>query len=237
MASLADLLRYKDSMDIVHPRTKQVIATVWLRVLGDLDLTAAYRAARIASALKREALRNPESEDYKDEVLGAIDLTTEEQKNLIKTSKLSIIVSEATVAVERPELPKIEEIAVEPDAASLEELEKLDKAELETEKEYQDKLDTYIKERVEVLEAELDLLSKEELLELTRVEIANIVPFSLFITELNAQKVTLGTFNDEACKKRTFETVDDFKQMPKEIQEELISKMSQLEISGPEIKN
>lgn len=237
MESLADLLRYKDEIEIVDPRTEKVVSKVWIRVLGDLDLTAAYKAARIASAEKRAALRNPETDDYKDEVVGVVDLSAEEQKNLIMSSRLAAIVSEAQMAVVRPELPKLEEVAVEPDAASLEELEKLDQEESSVEEEYQAKIDEYINNRTEVLSAELDLLSPEVLLEEARKEVSNILPFALFMTELNAHKVLLGTYTDKACTRRAFATLEEFKQLPKPVQDHLVNEMNRLEISGPQIKN
>lgn len=237
MASLADLLRYKKDIDVRDPNTGEVLKKVWIRVLGDMDLTASYKAARLASAEKRAALRDPESDDYKDEVLGVIDLSPEEQRDLIKTARLSNIVAEATVAVIRPELPQVEEVAVDPDAASLEELEKLDKEEKKVEQDYSAKIDEYINLRTEELEAQLLLLPEEELVELAKKEVSNLVPFSLFITELNVQKAFRGTYQDKDCKVREFETIDDFRQLPKPVQEFIISEISSLEIDGPTIKN
>jgi hypothetical protein len=237
MANLADLLRYKEEIEIRDPRTDKLITTVWIRVLGDLDLTIAYKAARIASAEKRLALRDPESVDYKDEVLGVVDLTDEEKIDIIKTSRLSSIVAEATIAVTRPELPRLNEVAVEPDAATLEELEKLDKVEVDVEAEYQKKIDEYITLRTEELGAQLLLLTPEELLHEAKIEVSNLVPFSLFIQELNAQKIFLGTYEDKECTKKAFEKIEDFKQLPKPVQDDLISAMNNLEISGPVIKN
>lgn len=237
MASLADLLRYKDDVDIIDPRTGKVVSKIWLRVLGDMDLTIAYKEARLASAEKREALRNPETKDYKDEVLGVADLTIEEQKDVIRASKLASIVNEASLAVTRPELPKIEEVAVEPDAPSLEELENFDKLELSIEEEYGKKIDEYIAQKTEVLNAELEIMSEEDLLKSAQEEVSTIIPFSLFLTELNAQKIFLGAYNNKECTDKTFATLDEFKQLPKPVQDQLFAAMTNLEISGPTIKN
>jgi len=237
MASLVDLLRYKKEIEIIDPRTDKVIKKVWIRVLGDLDLQKAYKASRLSSSSKRAALRDPESEDYKDEVLGVADLSTEEQMDVIKTAKLSNIVSEATLAVIRPDLPELDEVAVEPDAASLEELEKLDTEEVKVEKDYQIKIDEYIELRTQELTIQLNLLTKEELQKEAMEQVSVLVPFSIFMSELNVQKVFYGTFQDQACKLREFETLDDVKQLPKNIQEDIAMAISQLEISGAEIKN
>jgi hypothetical protein len=235
--NLADLLRYKEEIEIIDPRTGKGVSKIWLRVLGDLDLTIAYKEARLASANKRDALRDPESKDYKDEVLGVADLTIDEQKDIIKASRLSSIVNEASLAVDRPELPKIEEVAVEPDAPNLEELEKFDKLEMTIEEEYGKKIDEYIEQRTQILDAELDQMSEEEVLKTAQTEVTNIIPFSLFLTELNALKVFLGAYNNKDCTDKTFNTLDEFKQLPKTVQEQLIVAMNNLEISGPAIKN
>jgi len=237
MASLADLLRYKKLIDVHDPRTNEVIKTVWIRVLGDLDLTNAYKASRLASATKRSALRDIDSEDYKDEVLGVEDLAEEEKKDLIKTAKLSNIISEALVAIERPDVPKLSEIAINPDAASLEELEKFDIAEKKVEVSYRDKIDEYIRLRTEEIEVELQLLSIEELTSRAKQEVSVLVPFSLFMSELNVQKAFYGTFQDQTCKIREFETIDDFRQLPKSVQEMLIEEINNLEVSGADVKN
>jgi hypothetical protein len=237
MASLVDLLRYKKELEINDPNTGKPIKKIWIRVLGDLDLQNSYKAARLASAAKREALRDPETEDYKDEVLGVIDLSYEEQIDIIKTAKLSNIISEAAVAVIRPELPELPEVAVEPDAASLEDLEKLDSEEIKVEKDYSSKIDEYIRLRTEELDVKLRELSPEELVKEAKSQVSVLVPFSIFMTELNAQKAFYGTFQDSACKIREFDTLNDFKQLPKEIQETLVIAINQLEVSGADIKN
>jgi hypothetical protein len=237
MASLVDLLRYKKELEIVDPNTKKVLKKVWIRVLGDLDLQKSYKVARLASASKREALRNPETDDYKDEVLGVADLSREDQIDVVRTAKLSNIIAEATVAVVRPDLPELDEVAFEPDAASLEDLEKLDTAESKVEKDYQTKIDEYINLRTEELTATLELLSNEELLKMAMEQVSVLVPFSLFMSELNALKAFYGTFQDQACKVKEFENTDDFKQLPRDLQEFITYSINQLEISGADLKN
>jgi len=237
MASLADLLRYKKEISILAPDTTRVVKKIWIRVLGDLDLTISYKAARLASSAKRAALRDIESDDYKDEVLGVSDLSPQEQRDVIKTSRLSNIISEAMVAIERPELPKLEEVSIEPDAATLEELEIFDATEKKIDDGYQKKIEEYIQLKTDELEQQLLLLSAEELVIESQKEVSNLVPFSIFMTELNAQKAFYGTFQDQACKMREFESIEDFRQLPKSVQEQIIYEINTLEISGADIKN
>jgi len=237
MASLADLLRYKREIEISDPNTGKPLKKVWIRVLGDMDLNKAYKEARLASAKKRAALRDPETDDYKDEVLGILDLSPEDRIEIIKTSKLSSVMNEATVAVERPDLPKLDEIAVEPDAASLEELETLDTEEQKTDQTYQQRLDEYVNLRMQEIGEHLNTLTPDELIKEAQFEVSNLVPFSVFITELAVQKAFYGTFQDAPCKVREFETLDDFRQLPKSIQEYINAQIGSLEIDGASIKN
>jgi len=237
MVSLVDLFRYKKEIMITDPVTGKDVKKVWVRVLGDMDLNKAYKAARLASAAKRDALRDPETEDYRDEVLGVVELSVEDKREVIKTAKLSNIIAEAISANVRPELPTIEEVAIDPDAATLEELENLDKAEDKIEKEYQSKIDEYILLKTQEIDLQLQALSTEELDKEAMQDVSVLVPFALFMTELNVNKAVYGTFQDKDCKIKEFESTDDFKQLPKHIQDFIIAEINSLEIRGSEIKN
>jgi hypothetical protein len=237
MASLLDLLRYKKEIEILHPITKKPVKKVWIRVLGDYDLTRAYKAARIASAKKRDALRDPTSEDYQDEVLGVDTFSYEEKLDLIKTSKLSNFTSEAQAHVIRPEAIKLEEISPDPDAASLEELEKLDTEELTSETEYREKIQAYIDAKVEELDGELKQKTLEEIEELAKYEISNIVPFTVFLNEVSNYKILYGTFRDKSCGESEFSSITDVKNLPKEIRDFIIEELNELELGTDEIKN
>ena len=237
MATLLDLLRYKKEVQVVDPRTNQVVKTVWVRVLGDMDSTNAYKKARLASAAKRAALRDPESDDYKDEVEGLITLPEENLKDIIKAARLSNVASEALSSVTRPDLPELDSVSVDPDAPSLEEIEKLDSLEVATEKSYSDEIDAYINARTAEVESLINALSHEDLVATAQADISTIVPFGVFLLELGAYKAFYGTFQDKDCKVREFSSIEDYYQLPKSIQDSLLNALESLEISGAEIKN
>ena len=237
MVSLSDLFLYKKEVEILNPATSKPVKKVWVRVLGDYDLNQAYKASRIASANKRKALRDPESDDFKDEVIGIAELPRETQTELVRTARVNNFISEAQSAVERPELPELEEIAVDPDAANLEDLEKLDSAENKTEKLYKEKLQEYVDAKTSELTKTLEALSDEELLKLAQFEISNVIPFSVFMEELSTYKAVFGTFQDKACKIREFTDKGDYQNLPKLIKDQLISAIAELELSGEDIKN
>jgi hypothetical protein len=237
MASLTDLLLYKKEIEVINPSTNKPLKMVWVRVLGDFDLNRAYKLARIASSKKREALRDPNTEDYQDEVFAVADLERADKEDIIKTAKTTIFASEAQAVVKREDLPTLDEISVDPDAASLEDLELLDKKQLEIEKLYREKLQAYIADKTKELEGELKEKSDEEITKMAQYEISNIIPFSVFMNELTDQKIFFGTFRDKTCKEREFASIDDVKNLPRVIKDKLSEEISSLEMSYEEIKN
>jgi hypothetical protein len=237
MASLIDLLLYKKEVELINPVNNKPIKKVWVRVLGDFDLTRAYKVARIASSKKRLALRDPNTEDYQDEVISVKDLTREEKEDIIKTAKTTAFIAEGQSSVEREDLPKIEEVAIDPDAAGLEDLETLDKREKEIDESYRKRLQEYIETRLKELNASLEAKTEDEITDMAMYEISNVMPFSIFMNELAEQKILLGTFRDKSCKEKEFDSVEDIKNLPKLIKDQLTEAISALEVSYDEIKN
>ena len=237
MVSLIDLLLYKKEVELVNPLNNKPIKKVWVRVLGDYDLNKAYKVARIASSKKRIALRDPNTEDYQDEVVSVQDLTREEKEDIIKTAKTTTFIAEGQSNIQREDLPKIEEVAVDPDAAGLEDLEILDKREKEIDESYRKRLQEYIETRIKDLEASLKDKTEEEITSMAMYEISNVMPFSIFMTELSEQKLLLGTFKDKTCKEKEFDSLEDIKNLPKAIKDQLLEAIATLEVSYDEIKN
>jgi len=237
MVSLVDLFRYKEEVDIKHPKTGEIIKKVWIRILGDFDLNKAYKASRILSSEKRIALRNPDTDDYKDEVLGIAELSRVEQEDIIKTARLSNFISESSAIVKRSDLPKLEELALDADAPTLEELEKLDSAEKEEDEEYKKRVQDYISQKQLELEQELSKLSDSGILTLSQHEISNVLPFGVFMSELSDQKLLYGVFMDKACKEREFNSIEDIKNTPQTIKDQLLTVLEKLEMGQEDIKN
>jgi hypothetical protein len=237
MASLSDLLAYKEEIEIINPKTGKPVKKVWVRILGDYDLQRAYKSSRIASSKKRQALRDPNSDDYQDEVLGVYDLTRTEKEDLVRTAQINNIISEAQMAVERSELPKIEEIAIDGDAPTLEDLEELDKRESLDDEEYKKKLENYIDTKTIELDAQLKIMSDEDLTQKAMFEVSNIVPFSVFLAELDDYKLYYGVFKDRTCKDKEFESLEDIKNLPSDIKGQILKVLAKLELGQEEIKN
>lgn len=236
MGKISELLRWKTEYEIKGP-SNEALKKVWLRVIGDEDLTEAFKQARVASSKKRIALRDPQSSDFIDEVLPLEMASREDWIAIISASKSAEFQSEAYAVVERDDRPEIEEVAVIPDAPKLEEQEILDSRIDEVQKDYEQRLQEYIENKNTELQAILAALPDEELLKEAQQEVSNVIPFRIFLEELNAQKIYRACYEDKDCKVRSFDTVDEFKNTHSIIKEQLIDTYNKLEISPDTVKN
>lgn len=237
MARLADLLKYKEEITIVHPKTQKPLQTVWIKVLGDEDIKESYRYARIASAAMRKLLKDPTSAEYKDEILTAEEQDEDDLKQLILASRENDFLRESVAAVAREELPKMEEVAVEPDAPSLEEQETLDEATDKIEQEYMKKIDDYVATKKTELQQQIDNMTHDELVETAKVELQKIRALQRFSDELNEQRGFRATFKDKECKKREFADVEEFRNAHSAIKQQIWDAYDKLELSPEDLKN
>lgn len=238
MATLDDLLKYKDKVVLKHPKTGKDLKAVWVRILGDEDLKEAFRYARIVSAEKRKGLRDKSSDVYRDEIESILNESSrEDQITLILASKENEFANNAPIVVPREDLPKIEEIAVEPDAPTLEEQERLDATEEEQTKKFQDAIEDYIKTKINEVKVSLEEMSDDTVRDLAAIEYTNVQALQAFLEELNDQKAFRGTYSDEACTERGFSSLEAFKNADSSIKTQLITAYNNLEINGDDLKN
>lgn len=239
---IADLLKFKTSIDLTDTEGNLILdgkkpITVHIRLVGDQDLEESYTAARLESARLRAALRDTKSSDYRDRVLPISEATEEQCLEIIKSSRTSNLEAEARAAVVRPDLPKLEEFAVDADAPTLEEQERLD-AEIEKiEVDYQ----AAIKEHVDVSEvtimSEFEGKTLRELRDIAMEDVSNVLALAAFFNELMDQKVARGAYQDSTFREKAFESVAEFKTAHPHIKEQLIAKYLELEIEPQKIKN
>src|SRR6185295_9691243 len=183
MGTLSELMRWKSELVLLTPDGKE-LKKVYLRIIGDNDLQESYRLARVASAEKRKRLRDVDSVDFKDEVLSWNDATEDECKALIRAARENHWGSQAFSAVVRPDEAKISEVAIDPDAPTLEEQEKLDTINKEIDEKYAKDLEEYVATKRTELEAELDQLKIEDLRVLAQAETVVVLPLTVFMNEL-----------------------------------------------------
>lgn len=236
MGILSDLFKWKRQIEI-KGSDDSVQATVWIRILGDWDLSESYKAARVESAKMRVKIRDEQSDDYLNEVSALETFTDEELRLLIRNTKASDYLTEAFAVLNRGELPSIEEVAAQPDGPTLEEQEKLDKLTKEIDEKYQKDVSDYIEAKSEELYTKLKKLKREELYGEAKKAIQDLIPTRVFSTELADQKAYRATYEDEACKIRAFPNVQEFRNADTAVRTQIIVAYSTLEINPEELKN
>jgi len=236
MASIQDLFKYKKQVDIKDDKG-EVAATVWIRVLGDHDLSEAYRHGRIESAKTRKELRDTESDEYFAEIAVIEDGAKEDLIELIKQSLQSDFYAQAQSAIDREDIPKTEDFAIDPDAPTLEEQEKRDMAELQSELDYQKKIKEFTETKELELEERLNTVEREQLVLEARKALTDLRALSAFIEEILDQKVFRGTYTDKECRIRAYKDKDEYMNQHSTVKFQLRNAYQSLELNPEELKN
>jgi len=239
---ISELLKWKTNVILLDHKDNPILddkkkpIEVWLRVIGDDDLDESHRLARIASAKIRKELRTKDSQQYKDRVEPIMDAPREDCIDVLKSYRSSNLYAEARVKTVREELPKIDEVAVEPDAPTLEETEKLDELIMKQEERYAKAVEEYVADRTAVIVAELESMTTEELRQATTDELSGYIALAEFYTELLNQKVFRGSYTDKACTKKAFDTLEEFIITDGVIKQQLTEAYTALEFNPDDIK-
>lgn len=235
--NISDLLKWKRRVALNDKDGNPIEdGVMWVRVLGDWDLTESFKAARIESARLRRQLKDTDSDDYINETAALESISSEDMKTVIKNTKSNDFLSLALANVDRGDLPKIDEIAVEPDAPTLEEQEKLDDATKKVGDDYQKSLMEYLDERNKELDAELAAMSPQQLRERCIEAIQSLLPNQAFMVELATQKAYRASYKDEACKERAF-TRQEFLNLETSIKDQIVDAYNLVEVSTEDVKN
>lgn len=237
-ATLDDLFKYKEAVEIKNPRTGKVAKRIWVRILGDEDMKEAFRFARIVSAETRAKLRDRNSNEYKDEIESTLsEWPRESLEELILSYRENTFANEAPTIVTREDLPELEEISVNPDAPSLEEQERLDKAIDEQNEAYKKSIEEYVQTKIAETKVELSKLDDKEVLEIASREYANIESLRVFAEELGIQQGFRGSYTDEACKNRAFSDIESFRNSHTSVKHQIIEAYRAIEMDTEDIKN
>jgi hypothetical protein len=228
-------LQRSDGTPIKGTDGKQV--SVWVRIIGDQDLQDTYKIARVKSARLRKALQNPDSLEWAESVEPVRAATKEESIELIKTARTSNLYAEAVSGIERPDEIPIAEIAVDPDAPTLEEQEKHDAANAKQDEEYQAAIAEFQTARMDVLDVELKAMTLAQLRQAAEEELATVLALSAFLTEVQDQKISRACYEDPTCLTRAFSDVDDYRSTDADIKMQLAEAYMNLEKTPDELKN
>lgn len=239
---IVDLLRWRGSVELKDTDGKPILydkkpVTVYVRVIGDQDLQNAYKVARVHSAEARKKLRDHESLEFKDQVEPIREATKEECIELILTAREQNFGSDAYANTERPELVRLEEIAVDPDAPTLEEQEKLDATNEKVEQDFQNALKEYVETKKVSTKEELENTELEELRRLTELEVSNITSLGLFLQTVQDYKMIYACYNDKTYRERSFDSIEEWRETPTVIKDQLLAMYSKLEQGSEDIKN
>lgn len=243
MVKISELLKWKDWISLYDENNKPIVNEhgksykVWLRVLGDQDLQESFTLARIASAVLRKNLRNPETLDFKEKILPIREAEASECLEIVITSKSQNFTAEAIVNTERPDEVRLEEVAEDADAPTLEEQEKLDAANKEQDAEYRKAIEEYIEIRKAAIKAEWESKSLDELREQAEFEASNILAVGEFFNFLEREKCWRACYDDELCKIKSFSSKDEFLSSGSIIVQQLLEAYRKLELGPDEIKN
>lgn len=236
MGVLSQLLRWKRELILKDAEGKE-LRKVWLRIISDYDLQESYKLARIASAEKRAKLRDVDSTDFKDQIKSFGEASIEECKDLIRAARENTWGSQALSTVVRGEEVRISEVAVDPDAPTLEEQEKLDSANKEVDEKYTKGLEEFIETKRRELDAQLEGLDVDELRLLAQAEATVLLPLTVFMNELIEQKAWRAVYTDKEFTEHGFDSIEDFRQTKEILRNQIIEAYAELEAGAEDIKN
>lgn len=236
MGKLSQLLRWKREVQLKGP-DNEILETVYMRIIGDWDLQESYRLARVASAAKRERLRDIDTDDFKDQIATFNDADESVCKELIRVAREAGWTSQALSTIVRPDEIKLSEVAIDPDAPTLEEQEKVDKENAELEEKYQQELQDFVAQKRKELEAEISKLSIEQLRVLAQAEATVWLPLTAYINELTDEKTWRSVYTDKEMTVHGFDSITEFREMMEPLRMQLIAAYAELEESVGDIKN
>lgn len=243
MGVISNLLRWKDSVTLKNEKGAPILGkdgkpvVVWVRIITDKDLEEAFKKARIASARMRAKLLDEQSDEYQALIAPFDDADRDACYEMSLAGMGAGWISEALSTVVRPDLPKLDEIARDPDAPTLEEQERLDALIADVETKYQADIEEFVQTKQTEAKTMLDAFNDEQIREQAKISVLVTLPLEVFLSELAEQKVWRAVFTDEACTVRGFSDVEDYRSSVTVIKEQIRAKYDELEEGHSDLKN
>jgi len=230
MGKLSKLFRWHRKVDITEG--DNVLATVYMRLVGDADFQEAKSVALRRSKELRIKLRNPDSEEHKSNFLDIDSLTKDELIMGISFGELPDYRDEALLQVPERSLPEL------PDTPTLEQQEDYEAKEEEIRNERTKFISDFIEKKAEERREELDKIEDiDKLREMYSHAVINMKCTEEFTKVFREYQVYKGTFNDAKFTQLAFDSYEEFEECAPQLKNHLLRAYVNLELTGEELKN
>lgn len=226
---ISELFKWKGEAEIKDNKGN-VVATVYIKLVGDRDYEVARRNALKESSQVRRNIRDGNSPEYESIIQTMNDLNKEAVISTVIGSNLADIRHEAEKAlvIKEPTKPKDD---------SLEEVERY-----ETEKDnFPIKYDESIRKELDkIMDKERTRLGNLPLEELEKEfirAVANKLCEQNFVKAFYDNLIYMSTYQDSDFSKRAFKNYDTYLSSTKEVKEQLLAAYSKVELNQQELKN
>jgi len=229
---LAHLFRWNEKVEI-KDRDNNVLDTLYVRLVGDVDYQQAQQYALVSSRKLRRKLKDTNSVEHQALFL---DIDDRKKEDLIYGTLMSEISNFRDLAV--ADLgSEIFEIKVPQDADTLEERENQQEAEEKLANEKAEKLRAKMEEKSEERKVELEKLSIKELKDIFVESSINAKCLDEFSTIFREYCIFSGTHKDSTFKTKAFADFEDFRNTSPNLKRQLIDAYLKLELTGEQLKN
>jgi hypothetical protein len=204
---------------------------VFIRLVGDADLNRARVYGLRKSADMRKKLKDLDS----DQRIAYIpDISVIDKDGVINTLLLYRSREFATKAVKEVQV----KIPKEPDSeATLEEQEKYQEFVDNYLDKRQKEIDKYVAKLIESERKKLEERDLESLYKDYENEMINQICNGEMVNKYREFCTFCGTYKDSKFKKRLFESLDEFLNLPSEVKDQLTENYLKLEVGGEDLKN
>ena len=229
---LAHLFRWNSKVEI-KDRENNVLDTLYVRLVGDVDYNQAQQYALVSSRKLRKKLKDTNSVEHQAIFL---DVDDRKKEDIIFGILMAEVSNFRDLAV--ADLgTEIFEVKIPKEAETLEDREQQQEAEENLVKEKSDKLRIKMEEKSEERKVELEKLSIKELREIFLESSINAKCLDEFSIIFREYCIFSGTYKDSTFKQKAFDDFEDFRNISPNLKRQLIDAYLQLELSGEQLKN
>ena len=229
---LANLFRWNTKVEI-KDREGNTNATLYVRLVGDVDYSQAQQYGLLASRKLRKKLKDKDSVDHQALFL---DIDERKKEDLVYGVLMAEISNFRDLAV--ADLgAEIFEIKIPEDAETLEERENQQESEEKLANEKAEKLRAKMEEKSNERKEELEKLTLKELKDIFVESSINARCLDEFSTIFREYCIFAGTYSDSTFKHNAFEEFEDFRNTSPNLKRQLIDAYLKLELTGEQLKN